>query len=58
MKKFVLLICLLVSVVSAHAQFEKGKWVVNPSLTGTVRERKMGSQSVAYGFGAVLRHGA
>ena len=34
MKKIVLLLCLLAGVVSAHAQFEKGKWLVNPSATG------------------------
>lgn len=34
MKKFALVICLLVASVAAQAQFEKGKWVVNPSLTG------------------------
>ena len=34
MKKIVILLCLLAGVVSAHAQFEKGKWFVNPSATG------------------------
>lgn len=34
MKKIVLLLCLLAGVVSAHAQFEKGTWLVNPSATG------------------------
>lgn len=34
MKKLVLLVCLLVATVAAQAQFEKGKWIVNPSLTG------------------------
>lgn len=34
MKKILLLLCLLAGVVSAHAQFEKGKWLVNPSATG------------------------
>lgn len=34
MKKIVLILCLLAGVVSAHAQFEKGKWLVNPSATG------------------------
>ena len=34
MKKLLLLLCLLASVVTAQAQFEKGKWIVNPSVTG------------------------
>lgn len=34
MKRFALLVCLLVGTVAAHAQFEKGKWFVNPSVTG------------------------
>lgn len=34
MKKTVLLICLLITSVVAHAQFEKGKWIINPSLSG------------------------
>lgn len=34
MKKIVMTLCLLVAAVAAQAQFEKGKWIVNPSLTG------------------------
>ncbi|MDL2247673.1 DUF2860 domain-containing protein [Bacteroides sp. OttesenSCG-928-J23] len=34
MKKLTLIICLLVASVAAKAQFEEGKWFVNPSLTG------------------------
>lgn len=34
MKRLALLVCLLVGTIAAHAQFEKGKWVVNPSVTG------------------------
>ncbi len=34
MKKFLVVACLLMAAVGAHAQFEKSKWVVNPSLTG------------------------
>lgn len=34
MKKLALFVCLLVVTVAARAQFEKGKWIVNPSLTG------------------------
>ena len=28
------IVCLLVVSVTAQAQFEKGKWIVNPSVTG------------------------
>ncbi len=34
MKKFLVVVCLLVATVGAQAQFEKGKWFVNPSVTG------------------------
>ena len=34
MKKLVLFVCLLVATVAAQAQFEKGKWIVNPSISG------------------------
>ncbi|NDV66144.1 outer membrane beta-barrel protein [Bacteroides sp. 224] len=34
MKKLMFIACLLVASISAQAQFEHGKWVVNPSLTG------------------------
>lgn len=34
MRKLMFIVCLLVVSVAAQAQFEKGKWVVNPSLTG------------------------
>lgn len=34
MKRFALVACLLVAAVSVKAQFEKGKWIVNPSITG------------------------
>ena len=33
-KKLTLLFCLLACVVSAQAQFEKGKWLLNPAVTG------------------------
>ena len=45
MKKLALFVCLLVVAVTAQAQFEKGKWILNPSVTGlnlsydTVREK-------------------
>lgn len=34
MKKSLLVISLLIAPFFAHAQFEKGKWIINPSLTG------------------------
>ena len=34
MKKLMWIVCLLVVSVTAQAQFEKGKWIVNPSVTG------------------------
>lgn len=34
MKKLALITCLLIVSVAAKAQFEKGTWIVNPSLTG------------------------
>ena len=34
MKKLALVICLLVASLGARAQFEQGKWIINPSLTG------------------------
>jgi hypothetical protein len=34
MKKFILLSCLLCSALAAQAQFEKGKWMISPTLSG------------------------
>ncbi|WP_321335386.1 hypothetical protein [uncultured Bacteroides sp.] len=34
MKKFVLLMSLLIASLGVQAQFEKGKWMVNTSITG------------------------
>lgn len=34
MKKFALMICLLAGSVLAHAQFEKGRYIINPSISG------------------------
>ena len=33
MRRLALIVCLLIGTVAAHAQFEKGKWFVNPSVT-------------------------
>ena len=38
MKKLALAICLLVVSIAAQAQFEKGKMILNPSVTGLVRK--------------------
>lgn len=50
MKKFALVVCLLVASVTAQAQFEKGKWVVNPSLTGLDFSYSKGDKA-KFGFG-------
>ena len=50
MKKFLLLACLLLTVVSAQAQFEKGKWVVNPSLTGLGLSYDTGLDKASFGL--------
>ena len=34
MKKILLALCLLATTMVAQAQFEKGKWFINPSVTG------------------------
>lgn len=34
MKRLALIVCLLIGTMAAHAQFEKGKWFVNTSVTG------------------------
>lgn len=51
MKKFALVVCLLVASVAAQAQFEKGKWVVNPSLTGLDFSYSKGEKA-KFGLGA------
>ena len=34
MRRLALIVCLLIGTVAAHAQFEKGKWIVYPSISG------------------------
>lgn len=34
MKRILLALCLLATTMAAQAQFEKGKWFINPSVTG------------------------
>ena len=43
MKKLALFVCLLVVTVAAQAQFEKGKWILNPSITSFGLEAKGGA---------------
>ena len=50
MKKLTLILCLLVSTLAAHAQFEKGKWIVNPSITGLGFSYDTGLDKAAFGL--------
>ena len=43
MKKLMWIVCLLVVSVTAQAQFEKGKWIVNPLDFRTASLRKPSS---------------
>ncbi|MEG1563723.1 MAG: outer membrane beta-barrel protein [Bacteroides sp.] len=51
MKKVVLVICLLVASLAAKAQFEQGKWIVNPSITGLDFTYSKNDKA-QFGFGA------
>ena len=50
MKKFLLVVCLLVATVAARAQFEKGTWLVNPSISGLNLSYNTGTDSAKFGF--------
>lgn len=52
MKKLTMMLCLLVCTLAAHAQFEKGKWFVNPSLTGLELSHHTGTDKTSFGFEA------
>lgn len=52
MKKLALLVCLLVVTVAAQAQFEKGKWIVNPSITGLDFSHDTGTDKTSFGLEA------
>ena len=52
MKKLALLFCLLVATTAAQAQFEKGKWIVNPSLTGLDFSHDTGTDKTSLGLEA------
>lgn len=51
MKKIALIICLLVASLAAKAQFEQGKWILNPSLTGLDFSYSKG-EKLQFGVGA------
>lgn len=51
MKKLVLMACLLVASLAARAQFEQGKWIINPSLTG-LNFTYSNSEKAQFGAGA------
>lgn len=52
MKKLALFVCLLVVTVAAQAQFEKGKWIVNPSVTGLELSHDTGTDKTSFGLEA------
>ena len=52
MKKLALFVCLLVVTVAAQAQFEKGKWIVNPSVTGLNLSYNTDSDKASFGLQA------
>lgn len=56
MKKILLCMCLIMASVAAQAQFEKGKWVVNPSVTGL--GMAYDTDADKFSFGAELKGGA
>ena len=52
MKRLGLLVCLLVVTVATQAQFEKGKWIINPSLTGLALTHDTKGNETSFGFEA------
>lgn len=52
MKKIALMVCLLVATVAAQAQFEKGKWFVNPSVSGLDLTHDTGMDKTSFGLEA------
>ena len=52
MKKLIILFGLLLSTLAAHAQFEKGKWFVNPSVTGLNLSYNTGTEKMHFGLEA------
>ena len=52
MKKILLLLCLVLATTAAQAQFEKGKWLVNPAVTGLDLTYDTESKKASFGFQA------
>lgn len=52
MKKLALLVCLLVVTVAAQAQFEKGKWILNPSISGLGLSHNTETDKTSFGIEA------
>lgn len=52
MKRLSLFVCLIVVTLAAQAQFEKGKWFVNPSITGLNLSYNTGTDKAHFGFEA------
>lgn len=52
MKKLTLFVCLLVVTLTAQAQFEKGKWLLNPSLTGLNLSHDTDTDKTSFGIEA------
>ena len=52
MKKLALLVCLLVATVAAQAQFEKGKWILNPSISGLGLSHNTETDKTSFGIEA------
>ena len=55
MRRLALIVCLLIGTVAAHAQFEKGKWFVNPSVTGLNFSYNTETDKAHFGL-AILNH--
>lgn len=51
-EKLALFVCLLVVTVAAQAQFEKGKWILNPSITGLEFSHDTGTDKTSFGLEA------
>lgn len=45
-----LMACLLITTITAQAQFEKGTWLVNPALSGLNLSYNTGTDSANFGF--------
>lgn len=52
MKKCLMLLALMVVCLSASAQFEKGKWIVNPSVSGLALNHNSAADRTSFGLQA------